>query len=275
MDQRESGFALDPKYDAAGLVTAVITDRASGAVLMVAHMNADALAATRASGRATFWSRSRQALWVKGETSGHVLDVVELRIDCDQDAIWVIAEPRAIVLLPAHRRGRAGAGGLRRTLALALLASACGPAPERGQVAESGGAALERAAIVRGIVEDPARIDPVGAYSSDTDRVCVTPRGEGYRIGASVDYGEEQGCLARGTAEGGQRLRVAFGDDCRFEARVDDRRIAFPPTLPAACDRRFCRGRATLTALIGDRLSGSSTEARAMRAPDDRPLCPD
>ena len=92
-DLRETGPALDPKYDASGLVTAVVTDHASGELLMVAHMNAAALAATRTSGRATFWSRSRQALWVKGETSGHFLNVVELRIDCDQDAVWVIADP--------------------------------------------------------------------------------------------------------------------------------------------------------------------------------------
>lgn len=92
-DSRETGLVLDPKYDAAGLITAVVTDRASGGVLMVAHMNADALAATQATGEATFWSRSRGALWKKGETSGNVLRVYELRIDCDQDALWVIVDP--------------------------------------------------------------------------------------------------------------------------------------------------------------------------------------
>jgi phosphoribosyl-AMP cyclohydrolase len=90
-DPRETELVLDPKYDAAGLITAVVTDRA-GALLMVAHMNAEALAATRASGEATFWSRSRGRLWRKGETSGNVLRVVEMRIDCDQDALWVIAD---------------------------------------------------------------------------------------------------------------------------------------------------------------------------------------
>lgn len=92
-DARDQGLVLDPKFDAAGLVTAVVTDAATGELLMVAHMNADALAATRETGKATFWSRSRQSLWVKGETSGHVLTVREMRIDCDQDAIWVIADP--------------------------------------------------------------------------------------------------------------------------------------------------------------------------------------
>jgi len=91
-DPRETELILNPKYDAAGLITAVVTDRA-GALLMVAHMNAEALAATQASGEATFWSRSRARLWKKGETSGNVLRIVELRIDCDQDALWIIADP--------------------------------------------------------------------------------------------------------------------------------------------------------------------------------------
>lgn len=92
-DSRETGQLLDPRYDAAGLITAVVTDRISGQLLMVAHMNADALAATRDSGEAVFWSRSRQRLWKKGESSGNVLRVVEMRIDCDQDAVWIIADP--------------------------------------------------------------------------------------------------------------------------------------------------------------------------------------
>ena len=90
---REPGLTLDPRWDAAGLITAVVTDATTGELLMVAHMNADALAATRASGEATFWSRSRGRLWKKGETSGNVLRVRELRIDCDQDALWIKVEP--------------------------------------------------------------------------------------------------------------------------------------------------------------------------------------
>lgn len=91
-DPRDSTLALDPKYDANGLITAVATDHASGALLMVAHMNAAALAATIASGQAHFWSRSRAKLWKKGETSGHVLTVRDIRIDCDQDAVWLIVD---------------------------------------------------------------------------------------------------------------------------------------------------------------------------------------
>ncbi len=92
-DQREAGLTLDPKYDANGLITAVVTDSASGEVLMLAHMNDEALARTLDTREATFWSRSRQQLWKKGETSGNVLRVVDVRIDCDQDAVWVIAQP--------------------------------------------------------------------------------------------------------------------------------------------------------------------------------------
>lgn len=89
----ETTANLTPRYGADGLITAVVTDAGSGALLMVAHMNAEALAATLESGDATFWSRSRQRLWRKGETSGHVLKVREIRIDCDQDALWLIADP--------------------------------------------------------------------------------------------------------------------------------------------------------------------------------------
>ncbi|HWW66058.1 MAG TPA: phosphoribosyl-AMP cyclohydrolase [Sphingomonadaceae bacterium] len=94
MDQRrENSSRLDPAYDANGLVTAVVTDAATGELLMVAHMNADAVARTIESGDAWFWSRSRGRLWKKGESSGNVLKVRELRIDCDQDALWVKADP--------------------------------------------------------------------------------------------------------------------------------------------------------------------------------------
>lgn len=88
-NDREAGLVLDPKYDAAGLVTAIVTDHASGELLMVAHMNEQALERTMATGEAHFWSRSRKALWRKGETSGNTLRVEEMRIDCDQDALWL------------------------------------------------------------------------------------------------------------------------------------------------------------------------------------------
>jgi phosphoribosyl-AMP cyclohydrolase len=88
----EEGTALNPRFDANGLITAVVTDAASGEVLMVAHMNAEALAKTVATGEAWYFSRSRGKLWKKGETSGHVQRVIELRVDCDQDAVWLRVE---------------------------------------------------------------------------------------------------------------------------------------------------------------------------------------
>lgn len=91
-DARDSTLELNPKYDANGLITAVATDAATGELLMLAHMNADALARTLDSGEAWFWSRSRGRLWKKGESSGNVLRVVEARIDCDQDALWLRVE---------------------------------------------------------------------------------------------------------------------------------------------------------------------------------------
>lgn len=102
-DNRETGTALDPKYDANGLITAVCTHAETGDVLMVAHMNAEALAKTLESGLAWFWSRSRGRLWQKGESSGHILTIVEARIDCDQDAIWLRCTPAG----PACHTGEA------------------------------------------------------------------------------------------------------------------------------------------------------------------------
>ena len=88
----EEGRALTPKFDADGLVTCVATDATSGDLLMVAHMNAQALAKTIETGEAWYFSRSRQALWKKGESSGHGQRVIEMRIDCDQDAVWIKVE---------------------------------------------------------------------------------------------------------------------------------------------------------------------------------------
>ena len=90
--QREEGLAFSPKFDASGLVTVVATDAGSGEVLMVAHMNDEALRKTVDTGEAWYFSRSRNALWRKGETSGQTQRVVEMRMDCDQDAVWIKVE---------------------------------------------------------------------------------------------------------------------------------------------------------------------------------------
>lgn len=90
---REAGSEFMPKFDASGLLTAVVTDAADGQVLMVAFMNRAALDLTRSTGVAHFWSRSRQALWRKGETSGNEMQVEQTLVDCDQDAIVLRVRP--------------------------------------------------------------------------------------------------------------------------------------------------------------------------------------
>jgi phosphoribosyl-AMP cyclohydrolase len=125
-DDLEEGVVLRPRFDASGLITCVTTDAASGEVLMVAHMNAEALQKTVESGEAWYFSRSRKALWRKGETSGHVQRVVEIRIDCDQDAVWLRVEQAGGAACHTGRRScfyRAvvpgGAGGAKLTFVAA------------------------------------------------------------------------------------------------------------------------------------------------------------
>lgn len=83
----EEGTAFSPRFDAHGLITAVVTDADDGVLLMVAHMNAEALSLTLETGIAHYWSRSRAKIWKKGETSGNLQTVVEVMTDCDQDAL--------------------------------------------------------------------------------------------------------------------------------------------------------------------------------------------
>lgn len=117
----EEGLTLRPTFDAAGLVTCVTTDAASGEVLMVAHMNDEALRRTIATGEAWYYSRSRQALWRKGETSGQVQRVIEMRVDCDQDAVWIRVEQTGAACHTGrrscfYRRIEAGEGGAHLSL---------------------------------------------------------------------------------------------------------------------------------------------------------------
>jgi phosphoribosyl-AMP cyclohydrolase len=114
----EEGLSFQPKFDASGLVTCVATDAATGDVLMVAHMNAEALRKTIASGEAWYFSRSRNALWRKGETSGQTQRVVEMRLDCDQDAVWIRVEQQGAACHTGrrscfYRKIEAGEGGAR------------------------------------------------------------------------------------------------------------------------------------------------------------------
>ena len=91
--EHEHGTVFAPKFGADGLISAVVLHWETKEVLVVAFMNADSIEATRASGNVTFWSRSRKKLWMKGETSGHVLKVKRILIDCDQDALVIYADP--------------------------------------------------------------------------------------------------------------------------------------------------------------------------------------
>ncbi|ALJ12928.1 phosphoribosyl-AMP cyclohydrolase [Sphingopyxis macrogoltabida] len=100
--QRDATDRFSPRFDASGLVTAIVTDAATGTLLMVAHMNAEAIERTQATGQAHFWSRSRGQLWRKGETSGNGLTLVEMRVDCDQDALLLRVDPAG----PACHTGR-------------------------------------------------------------------------------------------------------------------------------------------------------------------------
>jgi phosphoribosyl-AMP cyclohydrolase len=119
-DEIEEGLKFQPRFDAAGLVTCVATDAGSGEVLMVAHMNEEALRKTIVSGEAWYYSRSRKSLWRKGETSGHVQRVVEMRLDCDQDAIWIRVEQTGAACHTGrhscfYRKIEAGEGGAQLT----------------------------------------------------------------------------------------------------------------------------------------------------------------
>lgn len=115
-EEREYGTRFAPRFDGNGLLTAVVVDEASGEVLVVAHMNQAAIDRTLESGNVTFWSRSRRCLWMKGETSGNVLAVREVLVDCDQDALLIRARPAGPTCHTGaqscfYRRVESGQGG--------------------------------------------------------------------------------------------------------------------------------------------------------------------
>jgi phosphoribosyl-AMP cyclohydrolase len=141
----EEGLAFAPKFDAAGLIACVVAAADSGEVLMVAHMNAEALAKTLATGEAWYYSRSRQALWKKGETSGHVQRVVEMRVDCDQD----------VLLLKVEQAGAGACHTGRRTCFYRVVVPRA-----------HGDAALEFRDAERGF--DPAQVYGAGTGASST-----------------------------------------------------------------------------------------------------------
>lgn len=162
---------------------------------------------------------------------------------------------------------------MRAAFALLLLLGAChGAPPENAAVPED----LEKAAIERGMVRDPADTDIAGLYSRDTDRVCIVPDGQGYKIGAFVDYGDKITCSGSGTVTrvGGKlRIELGSGDNgCGFDAKFDGDKIYFPGNVPDSC-ARLCARRASYAGLEVTRMSESAAEAGAMRDSSGRQLC--
>lgn len=162
---------------------------------------------------------------------------------------------------------------MRASLLTALLLAGCGERAAE-KAADTPGARIEAAAVAEGLVVDPARATLIGSWARDGDRVCVVgAEGGEQRIGALVDYGEGQSCGASGTVRrSGERLRVAFGRDCRFDARFDGERIAFPADLPDGCEA-LCSGRASLAAMSVERQSDSASEAATLRGRNGTSLC--
>ncbi len=157
-----------------------------------------------------------------------------------------------------------------------LLLAACNGVvapPENAAVPQD----LESAAIERGMVRDPGDTEIAGLYARDTDRVCIVPDGQGYRIGAFVDYGDRITCSGSGTVSRvGETLRIEFGGEgeerCGFDAKFDGEKIYFPGNVPDAC-QKLCARRASYAGLEVSRMSESVAEASAMRDSSGRQLC--
>lgn len=165
---------------------------------------------------------------------------------------------------------------MRAALALAaMLVAGCSraaPETERTAAAPTG---LEAAAIAAGVIADPERADITGLYARETDRVCIVPAPNAYRIGVFVEYSEQQHCSAIGSvARTGETLHVAFPDaeGCTFDARFEGDRIVFPGSVPEAC-RAVCSQRASLAGLVVDQWSDTASEAATLRDSRGRLLC--
>lgn len=162
---------------------------------------------------------------------------------------------------------------MRKALALVLLLGACHSAPPPNAAVPED---LEKAAIERGMVRDPRDSDIAGLYSRDTDRVCIVPDGQGYKIGAFVDYGDKITCSGTGTVTRvGEKLRIEMGDGddkCGFDAKFDGDKIYFPGNVPDSC-AKLCARRASYAGLEVSRMSESAAEAGAMRDSSGRQLC--
>ncbi|MEG3180492.1 hypothetical protein [Sphingomonas sp. LT1P40] len=163
-------------------------------------------------------------------------------------------------------------------LTAAILLAACSGATPTGNTTTTP-PDLETAAVERGLVRDPENTDVTGLYARDTDRVCVVPQGNAYKIGAFVDYGDNLSCTGTGTAaRAGETLSVELkgknGSTCSFDAKFDGDRITFPANVPDACTK-LCGPRASFAALEVERLSESAAEAGALRSAEGTRLCGD
>ena len=160
----EEGRVLTPRFGADGLVTAVAADAETGEVLMVAHMNAEALARTFATGEAWYWSRSRGELWRKGATSGQVQSVIEARIDCDQDAVSSRSASPATAAAATPAGARASIEWWRA------------PLPEGRAAARARSHPREAVAAARALTDRVAKHDVVGVGRSYRERVARQAR---------------------------------------------------------------------------------------------------
>ncbi|OYY78623.1 MAG: hypothetical protein B7Y43_05125 [Sphingomonas sp. 28-62-20] len=160
-------------------------------------------------------------------------------------------------------------------LALGLAGCSGESKPPSPQPRPSAAPDLESAAIAAGVIADPANTDITGLYARDTDRICVVPDQLNYRIGAFVDYGDQQSCSGSGTVTRvGEALHINFAGaaGCDFDARFEGDRIVFPGRLPQACEK-LCARRASFAALDVRRLSESVSEASTLRNPKGKLLC--
>jgi len=159
-------------------------------------------------------------------------------------------------------------------LALLLLAG-CGRHGGTSNAAAPAPNDLESAAIAAGVIPDPKSADITGLYARETDRMCVVPSSDAFRVGVFVDYDDNQNCSGTGTVtRAGETLHLEMDNapGCSFDAQFEGDRIVFPGRLPSACDH-LCKGRASMTALNLDRLSESASEASTLRDGKGRLLC--
>lgn len=164
----------------------------------------------------------------------------------------------------------------RIALAALMLLAACsrGNTPVENKSAKAA-TGLEAAAIQAGVIPDPNDTDITGLYARDTDRVCIVPAANAYRIGVYVAYDERENCGGSGTATRvGEHVHVEMdgAEGCGFDARFEGDRLVFPARVPDAC-RKVCVHRASMAALDVDRLSESVSEAATLRDGKGRLLC--